>query len=252
MKKVLLTLAVALTATLSYAAPRTIDWSVDQIISPTQMNSSSSTGTTFTFDIVLKNNGTDTVNTSDTVAYQLYAKNSGNQVIFAAPNGGVYIMKVKKIIAPGDTMHITGSITFNLYTDYSQTISFSAYSILLNRTSTGVANEGTGTTANNTKSASMTWLSTHGWGLNVNNTFVNNMSVYPNPAKDYMNITLQSITINSPIKVSVFDVNGREVYTETFSNPSNISINTSSFNKGLYTVKVVNGDLTSVNKVNIQ
>lgn len=252
MKKVLLTLAVALTATLSYAAPRSIDWSVDQIISPTSMPSNSSTGTTFTFDIVLKNNGTDTAMTSDTMAWQLYAKNSSNQVIFAAPNGGVYIMRLKKNMAPGDTMHLTGSMTFGYYTDYSQTVNFSAYSILLNRTANGVANEGTGTTANNVKTASMVWVSAHGWGLNVNGTFVNNMSVYPNPAKDFVNIALQAISVNSPIKVSVLDINGREVYTETFSNASNISVNTSSFNKGIYTVKVVNGDLISVNKINIQ
>ena len=52
MKKILLTLSFAMVATLGFSA-RTIDWSVVSIDAPTELRSTS-TGTAFNYDIVLK------------------------------------------------------------------------------------------------------------------------------------------------------------------------------------------------------
>jgi PKD repeat protein len=70
----------------------------------------------------------------------------------------------------------------------------------------------------------------------------NEISVYPNPAKDYFNISLQKNMLNSgTVKVKIYDISGSQVYDNTFVADSEIRISTESFsNKGSqYIVQVV-------------
>ena len=62
------------------------------------------------------------------------------------------------------------------------------------------------------------------------------VAVYPNPAKDELNIKLVSSSTRN-MNVAIHDIMGRLVYSG--NGESNISVNTASFAQGSYTVDVV-------------
>ena len=248
MKKLLLSIGCALIANFGFAQ-RTIDWSVEQIVAPTQLNSTAG-GTSITYDVVLKNNGTGTVNIGDTVGYQLVLL-QGTTVLVAVPNGAVYIRPVTKLMTPGDTMHLRGTINLTVRPNLSLNVTFKCYSIVINRMS-GNAGIGTETSqTNNSKTLDMVWYCPQGWGVGVNTAQVGQFSVYPNPAKDMVTIQNQLVDVNAATEINIIDMTGKTVYTET-NNNSSIEINTSNFNKGLYMIIVKNGVLSSTQTLSIQ
>ena len=78
------------------------------------------------------------------------------------------------------------------------------------------------------------------------------MSVYPNPAISSFTIALNAIDTKSDVQVTITDMNGRVVYSETKTNANEFEINSANYAKGIYMVRVVNGDIISTNKVSIQ
>lgn len=81
----------------------------------------------------------------------------------------------------------------------------------------------------------------------VNNSLI---SVYPNPAKDQINIDLTSMNSASAL-VKITNSNGAVVYQGTASNTTEV-INTSAFNKGIYMVQVSSDNNVSNKKVVIE
>jgi len=85
-------------------------------------------------------------------------------------------------------------------------------------------------------------------GLNEN-TFVNNVSVYPNPAVSVANVSF-NLNNNANVEIAVTDVTGKVVYTNTLTNVSagnqKVVINTESLNNGIYMVNIIsNGSKTT-------
>lgn len=74
------------------------------------------------------------------------------------------------------------------------------------------------------------------------------VSISPNPASTYINVTLSG---NGSSKVIMSDLNGKVVYNQTTTAPK-LQINSSTFAKGMYIIKVVNGADISTNKVIVQ
>lgn len=74
------------------------------------------------------------------------------------------------------------------------------------------------------------------------------VSISPNPASTYINVTLSG---NGSSKVIMSDLNGKVVYNQTTTAPK-LQINSSTFAKGMYIIKVVNGSDISTNKVIVQ
>ena len=248
MKKLLLTIGCAVIANLGFAQ-RTIDWSVEQIIAPTALNSTAG-GTSINYDIVLKNNGTGTVNIGDTVGFQLVIS-QGATILQALPNGAVYIRPVSKTMQANDTMHLTGTMNLSVRPTLSQNVTFKCYSIIFNRMA-GNAGIGTETSqTNNSKTLDIVWYCPQGWGVGLSATQVGQFSVYPNPAKDMIRIQNQFIDASASSEISIIDMTGKTVYTETTEN-TELNINTSNFNKGLYMITVKNGALTSTQTISIQ
>lgn len=246
MKKVLLTLALALTAGFSHAQ-RVVDWSVEEIVAPTSLTSTAS-ATSFTYDVVLKNNGTDQVLIGDTLGFQISAS-QGSTVIFALPNGGIYIRPITKDIAAGDTIHLTGAFSIGLRPNLSMNITFRVFSQLLNRTSTGLIPETSFT--NNSKTKDMVWYNPQGWGVSVADINNSNLSVSPNPATDMINVSVNVVDPSKTSELTVTDMTGRVVYTETITG-SATAISTESLEAGIYIINVKNGDLISTSKVTVK
>ena len=90
-------------------------------------------------------------------------------------------------------------------------------------------------------------VTTAGTSAAVNNSL---LSVYPNPAKDQINIDLSSLN-TSDAAVKIMNSNGMLVYEGRTSNSSE-TINTSSFNKGIYLVQVSSGNNVSNKKIVIE
>ncbi len=85
-------------------------------------------------------------------------------------------------------------------------------------------------------------------GLNEN-TFVNNVSVYPNPAVTVANVSF-NLKNTANVEISVTDVAGKVVYTNSLTNASagtqKVAINTESLNNGIYMVNIIsNGSKTT-------
>ena len=85
-------------------------------------------------------------------------------------------------------------------------------------------------------------------GLNEN-TFVNSVSVYPNPAVSSANVSF-NLKNNANLDITVTDVTGKVVYSNTLSNVvagnQKVTINTESLNNGIYMVNIIsNGSKTT-------
>ena len=76
------------------------------------------------------------------------------------------------------------------------------------------------------------------------------ISVYPNPAKEQINIDLSSLN-SSNASVKIMNANGMLVYQGTASN-SVETINSSSFNKGIYVVQVASDSKVSTKRIVIE
>ena len=78
-----------------------------------------------------------------------------------------------------------------------------------------------------------------------------NYSVYPNPATNVLNISLENMNGNNAALIRVFDVLGRQAHS-TYSKNSLTTINTGNWAKGVYNVAVSYEGTTAVSKVIIQ
>lgn len=65
-----------------------------------------------------------------------------------------------------------------------------------------------------------------------------NISIYPNPARDVLNIVFNEI-ITEPTPVEIYDTFGRMILFEKI-NKNNNSIDISAFSRGMYLLKVKN------------
>jgi hypothetical protein len=75
-----------------------------------------------------------------------------------------------------------------------------------------------------------------------------NVSVYPNPVKDNLNINIKDFS--GDISVKIIDINGREVFNKDINN-FNISnaVDLSSFSSGMYVLKLQGEDLNYSEKI---
>ncbi len=72
-------------------------------------------------------------------------------------------------------------------------------------------------------------------------------SVIPNPATDFINILLPIVDGKQTLKI--FDITGKLVYNNEYSNISNIEVNVSEFKKGIYFLKIDNQTNTYNKKI---
>ena len=75
-----------------------------------------------------------------------------------------------------------------------------------------------------------------------------NVSIYPNPVKDILNINFKDFT--GDVSVKVIDINGREVFTQKLSNVNNSNaINLEKLSTGIYILKLQGENLNYSEKV---
>ncbi|MFI5221529.1 MAG: T9SS type A sorting domain-containing protein [Bacteroidia bacterium] len=77
----------------------------------------------------------------------------------------------------------------------------------------------------------------------------NEITVYPNPANSVLNI---SSVQNNISLISIYDITGRKVETRTLNNESEVSIDISHLNKGIYFMTVETGSSRITKKIIIE
>jgi hypothetical protein len=87
--------------------------------------------------------------------------------------------------------------------------------------------------------------------VGINNNNLNNIRVYPNPSNGFLNIS--GIFPNAEFyTISVFNIEGKQVYAANSVNTVAKSIDLSNLNKGLYIVKINSEKYSSINRISIQ
>ncbi|OSZ78145.1 hypothetical protein CAP35_07735 [Chitinophagaceae bacterium IBVUCB1] len=78
-----------------------------------------------------------------------------------------------------------------------------------------------------------------------------NYTIYPNPTSGTLNIDLDEIKNNGPIRIVIIDITGKQVHSSVASGIHN-SISTSSWSKGIYMVNLVSNVNVVTEKIVVQ
>jgi hypothetical protein len=83
---------------------------------------------------------------------------------------------------------------------------------------------------------------------------LDSIKLFPNPASDYVNLTMNGQLSGSKIQVNIFDTLGKRVINRSYDNASSFEqrINTSSLDAGIYIVKVTDGEASTTKKLIIR
>lgn len=243
MKKVYAIVACLIAGvTMSYAQ-RNIDWSISEVISPTELNSNEQTGTPIPVHIVLKNNGADAAKIDDTIAFQMVITDPNNTPITAYPSTSALILyPLKKDVANGDTVHFRLSLSSQIYARNSFNANFLLYAALWNRGATDPITIETDLT-NNRSNKSIVWWNTYKNGVGINNYSKGALSVFPNPAQSELTIQWPLASLNGETMIRITDLQGRVVLETPSSSLNGVEhLNISALSKGLYQVEVSSGE----------
>jgi hypothetical protein len=86
--------------------------------------------------------------------------------------------------------------------------------------------------------------------LNVNKNKLKTFTVYPNPATRAINISLIDEVKNASI--SIYDINGRQVYAHKLDLQGTVTINTENLSAGIYVLKINNNTISYSEKLIIK
>ncbi len=77
------------------------------------------------------------------------------------------------------------------------------------------------------------------------------IKIYPNPATDYFNISMDNGSNATEMNIKIRSVDGKLIYNQTHKSYSvgNIRINVSNWNKGVYILYLHDGEKTEMKKV---
>lgn len=243
MKKVLLTLAIALTASFTFAQ-RVADHSV-RLNSPAA-NSKIRTGVPFTMNFTVKNNGPDMIKTTDTLIYVL---GIGNVVY---PNTAA-LLPLNADLNAGD------SVTFQVPNQQisggnGSTLTVCAYVVLNNRELPDTIKDNV-LGGNNRSCISINYSGTGIGEIIAGNSNTFSSNVYPNPASSEIFIEFNSAS-NLNTVVNIYDMQGRLVnsintVTEN-EGTQKIQVNVNDLSKGIYTYTVTVDGKVSSNKFTVE
>ncbi|MBT8327199.1 MAG: T9SS type A sorting domain-containing protein [Bacteroidia bacterium] len=254
MKKTL-TLLFLIVSSASLFAQKTIDVSLDAIVSPTELLSDASTGTAIPIKFACKNNGTDIIEIGDTLFWSalvldIATSNLILEIPQSASSGNGYLTVASKQVAVGDTIHVGNNFNTGSIVTQSRAIRFGGICSAWNRTD-GVTDPDTD---NNSNFADITWYNQYQNGVSVADVeYDNNIAVYPNPASEELNIKLL-LTQFADVQIEILDLAGKIILSENVSSSitnNNYVIDVNSVPNGMYIVKVTNGENVSTSKISI-
>ena len=85
-----------------------------------------------------------------------------------------------------------------------------------------------------------------GTSVDLVESSVNKLHVFPNPSKNFVNISLEN---NLPSELILMDISGKILLEKTFTNSS--KINLSNFKNGIYFLKISNNSQITTKRINV-
>ena len=251
MKKTLTLLLVVLTS-LTYAQ---VDWAVNSIKSPTNLNSTSS-GTAFDLTLECENKGMDTIFAGDSIIFNMVlidieTSNILLQYPASASAGNFSIVTATEQINPGATYDVTAAgLSTGLIVRNSREMRMGVNTFLLDRSAPIVDIDST----NNSSFRDMVWFNEYGNGVSVDKVkFNEGVAAYPNPAVDVLNVELTHTQI-AGVKLELLDLNGKTVVAEKLEDAFSTKayqMDVAGVENGVYILKVTNGDEVTTSKVSV-
>lgn len=245
MKKIILS-CLAILATTTMFAQRTVDLSVESLIAPASLIGQFGVGTAVAPTVEIKNNSTDTIMVGDTFLYQASLSTTGGALISAMPNGSLFFRLATRNLNPGDTQHFSFSTGNTFIPNQSIEVVLGVRVFVTNRPSLAL-DAGT----NNILNTNIDWLHPDGYGVSVDAIEAADLNVYPNPASDVLNINVPFVDAKSNVKVTITDMTGKEVKSASFTTSEDLSMNTESLENGIYIMTVNSGTKVYSSKVTI-
>ncbi|WP_435413638.1 S8 family serine peptidase [Psychroserpens mesophilus] len=86
--------------------------------------------------------------------------------------------------------------------------------------------------------------------LSITENTLEGFELFPNPAKDYFEFSLQNQSSN--VKLAVYDLNGRALISKAFNSQDRKIVNTTSLSAGIYFVEINSGNKKGVKKLIIK
>jgi hypothetical protein len=229
MKKLYTLLAGALLVSAAANAQRLVDISAT-MVAPAA-NATITSGTAFASSIVIKNVGTTTLKTTDTLLYA-YSLN-GNLLSFDGSTNPTVWSRTGRQMLPNDTMHIDRNLTFTFPSSLNGAQDFCLVAVLTNRSADSVRDN---ITTNNQGCNSITFAggSTSVANIIASSTLHSVTNVFPVPVRNEANFEL-NLGENTSVSVRVTDLTGRVVAIE----------NKGTMSKGKQAIKISVGDIAS-------
>ncbi len=252
MKKVYAIVGLLLAGMSVSYAQRNIDWSVSEVISPTEMTSNEQTGTVVAVHLVLKNNGTDAAKTGDSIAFQMVVTDPNNTPILAYPSTSALVLyPLKRDVPNGDTIHFMLNVSYQVFTRNSFNANFLVYSALWNRGGTDPVTMETDL-ANNRSTKSVVWWNPYKNGVGINSISAGALNIYPNPAQSDLTIQWPLASVNGETIISIIDMQGRVVLQTASTSMNGVEkVDISGLAKGLYQVEVSSGEAKMSSKLQV-
>ncbi|PZF73449.1 T9SS type A sorting domain-containing protein [Taibaiella soli] len=248
MKKIYTILSAVLCLSVGAKAQRTVD--LQATLTAPVNNTTFNSGQTVAFNAVIKNVGTTTFQTNDTLYYGYLI--DGTQITFNIGGQSVTTFGiVNRTLAPNDTIQINKSFSLTIPATLAGKRQFCIAIRPLNR---GIDSMIDNNIANNASCDSVLFDSNPLAVGELEATLVENAvtKVYPNPAQSYANIDMD-LSVNTAVSVRIFDITGRMVIQtneKTYGKgKQTISLNTMNVQNGLYIYQVVMDGQVSAGKL---
>ena len=252
MKKIYVLVALFAAFSTATFAQRNIDWTVTEVIKPTELLSNEQTGTQWPVHIVLKNLGTDDAKVGDTLVYQLVITDPNNTPIVAYPSTSQLLLRpLTRNVAKDDTIHLVQNLSFQLFTRNSFNVNFVALVYLWNRGTTDpIKMESTLT--NNRITAPIVWWNPYKNGVGISELNTSLLKVYPNPALNNVTVSWPLTSTGANATIAVTDIQGKVVISRemnSFTGAETLDI--TALKSGMYMVEVSAGDVKMTEKLQI-
>lgn len=245
MKKTLTLLASLMITMVSFAQ---IDIAVKSIDQPTYLKDNVDGATTdFPLQFTLTNKG-DVLNAGDTISYVFALINRETNTFLIAPAAGPLLVLNQEIATGADITTPLRSLQINTARGVNTDVSVLVQAFIFNRTTSPVDADST----DNLFLKEMIWEKQYGASVASTN-FTNNIAAYPNPAVDVLTVELASAE-NNAVTIELMDLSGKVVTRQenvTMVNANQYKVDLTGIEKGLYIVKVTNGDEISTTKVTV-
>jgi len=253
MKKIYVFVALFAAFSTASFAQRSIDWSISEVLKPTELLSNEGSNTKWPVHIVLKNLGPDEAKVGDTLAFQLILTDPNGQPLTAYPSTTQLLLSpLKRNVAKDDTVHyVIENLTTPVYAIISFNANFVASFYLWNRGTTDPITLETVIT-NNRLTTTLVWWNSYKNGVGINDLNTSLLKVYPNPALNNVTISWPLASKGANATITVTDIQGKVVISAEMSNFTGAeTLDVASLKAGMYMVEVSTGDVTMTEKLQI-